>query len=300
MTLTDRDKKIVMLLAPLALVGAFWFLLLAPKREEATRLGAELDSVQVERDQAVAFADEAQRTKSDYAQDYATVVRLGKAIPSDVDMPSLLVQLDEAAKETGINFSNITAGPRTAAEIAPAPVPSDGTAPPASDAGGAPASTGPGTAVEGANETAADADADAAAPSAEGQPATPVPGAAPAPGASGLESVPLTFSFKGSFFDLADFFHEMKRFVRLAGDGVKVGGRLMTIDGFTFSSEEFPMINAEVQASAYLSPKAEGTSAGATSAGPAGTPAATAPVTPVPSDSVPPAAPPATDGTVAQ
>jgi hypothetical protein len=32
---------------------------------------------------------------------YAQVVRLGKALPSSVDMPSLLVQLDAAAAGTG-------------------------------------------------------------------------------------------------------------------------------------------------------------------------------------------------------
>ena len=60
----------------------------------------------------------------DYAKDYATVVRLGKAIPSTLDMPSLLVQLESAAKGTGIDFDSITVGERTTA-AAPAATSAD-------------------------------------------------------------------------------------------------------------------------------------------------------------------------------
>lgn len=84
--------------------------------------------------------------------------------------------------------------------------------------------------------------------------------------------MPLTFSFRGSFFDLADFFHRMKRFVRLASqDRLKVGGRLMTIDGFSLDSTSFPKIKADISSTVYLAPKSEGATAGATSNGPSTT-----------------------------
>lgn len=283
MTLTDRDKKLVLVLLPVALLMAYWFLVLAPKRDEAATLGTQLTQVETERDEAQALASEAQRSKGTYARDYATVVRLGKAIPSEVDMPSLIVQLDEAARDTDIRFVKVATGDREAAPPAPAP-PAEGEGeaePPAAEAGGEPASTDSGEAVEQANETAGTA---------------PTTGAATTSGAPGLESVPLSFSFQGSFFDLADFFHEMKRFVRIAGDGVRVNGRLMTIDGFTFSSETFPTITAEVEASVYLSPQDEGTAAGATPAGPATAPAAGAPAPAAPAPA--PAPPVATAGAI--
>jgi Tfp pilus assembly protein PilO len=297
MTISDRDKKIVMILVPIMLLAGYWFLVLTPKREQAAALEATLTQVESERDQAELLVSDAQRTKGNYASDYATVVRLGKAIPSEVDLPSLIVQLDEAASDTDIRFVKVATGERDAAAVAPAP-PAAGTAPPASEAGGAPATTAPGTAVETANEGAAEANADAG-----GAPAAP--GAAPASGvpsatAPALESVPLDFSFEGSFFELADFFHEMKRFVQLANSDVRVNGRLMTIDGLSFTSEAFPTITAEVQATAYLSPAAQGTSAGATPAGPSATPAAaTPPTAPAPAPGTE-AAVPATDAGAAQ
>ena len=273
MSLSDRDKKIVMILVPILVLAGYWFLVLTPKREEAARLDTTLTQVESERDQVEALVSDAQRTKGDYASDYATVVRLGKAIPSEVDMPSLIVQLDEAARETDIRFVKIATGQREATPVAPAP-PAAGTPPPASEAGGDPATTGSGTAAETAN-----ADAGAAPADASGAPAT---GAPPAAAAPGLETVPLEFSFEGSFFELADFFHEMKRFVALANSDVRVNGRLISIDGLSFTSTAFPTLTAEVQATAYLSPSEQGTSAGATPAGPSATPAAAAPATPAP------------------
>ena len=92
----------------------------------------------------------------------------------------------------------------------------------------------------------------------------------PPPGAAGLESVPLDFEFRGSFFDLADFFHRMKRFVRVANNRIVIRGRLMTINSFSFdSSEGFPQIKAQVSATVYLAPKAQGVDAGASPQGPA-------------------------------
>jgi hypothetical protein len=58
---------------------------------------------------------------------------------------------------------------------------------------------------------------------------------------------------------------------------VVVGGRLVTVEGVKWSSdgEIFPRIKAEIKATIYLSPKAQGVTAGATPQGPSatGTPA---------------------------
>jgi len=100
-----------------------------------------------------------------------------------------------------------------------------------------------------------------------------------------LETVPLELAFEGNFFNLADFFHDIKRFVRVANKNVVVSGRLVTIEGVKFASdpELFPRLTAEVEATVYLSPKAEGATAGATPQGPTTTPASTTTPTSAPS-----------------
>jgi hypothetical protein len=323
MTVSDRDKKILIFLVPLVLIAGYWFLLLSPKREEVTAAEAQLTQEQDRLEAARTIASAAGNAEDDFEPSYATIVRLGKAIPSSVDMPSLLVQLEAAAEGTGIRFDTIAAGARTPlaaaapAEGAPA---EGGEAPstPAAEAGGAPAQTAPGGAVESANNAEQTSDQRNAAAEQSGVDATtsttardgglPVGGgdasgtaapgaAAPAPG---LETVPLDLEFEGNFFKLADFFHELKRFVRVANQDVLVSGRLVSVDSVRWASDTtiFPRIRAEVTATIYLSPLAQGVTAGATPAGPAPTtpaaaPATTAPAAPAPAPA-PAAAPTAT------
>jgi hypothetical protein len=294
-SLTDRDRKILLALVPLALVAAYWFLLLAPKREESAKIREELSQAQSVRDTAQQKASQLAGAKRSFAADYATVIRLGKSIPTSVDMPSLLVQLDRAARGTGIKFTDVKAGERSAA-TAPASAPATpggGAASPAAP-GAAPAASGPGQAAQSAGNAVTNANA--ASGAAGGAAASGDPAAAGA-SAPGLESIPLTFEFDGSFFDLADFFHRMKRFVRVANDKIVIRGRLMTINSFTFDTTTgFPNIKAQVSATVYLAPKAQGVDAGATPQGPdaaagaAPQPASgtSAPATPTPTATVTP------------
>ena len=290
MSLTDRDRKILMFVAPLAVLVGYWFLLLAPQRDNAAEAGEALVKQEQARDQAQARATQLESAKSTFATDYAAMVRLGKAVPTTVDMPSLIVQLDSAARGTGIRFQKVAAGQREqAASAKPAPAGGSGGSGNAA-AGGPSAQSASGTSVEQANNTqksendkAAQKDGADATPSSSSKPGgVPVgggagtsgaaAGAAPGGCAPGLECVPLDFEFKGSFFDLADFFHKLKRFVHVTNERVAVDGRLLTIDSFKFSTEEdsFPKLSAEVTATVYLSPKKQGATAGASPAGPSG------------------------------
>jgi len=294
-SLTDRDRKILLALIPLVAILGYWFLLLAPKRQEASTVRDELSQAQSVRDTAQQKASQLAGAKRSFAADYATVIRLGKSIPTSVDMPSLLVQLDRAARGTGIKFTDIKAGDRSAAPApAAAATPGGGAGGPTAP-GAAPAASGPGQAAQSAGNAVNNANA---ASGAAGGATTPAAdGSASGPAAPGLESIPLDFEFDGSFFDLADFFHRMKRFVRVANDKIVIRGRLMTINSFTFDTTGgFPNIKAQVSATVYLAPKAQGVDAGATPQGPdaaagaAPQPASgtSAPATPTPTATVTP------------
>ena len=303
MSLTDRDRKIVILLAPVILLGAFWFMLLAPKREEAATAAQELAVQDQRRDDAQLRMASLTAARTDFAADYAQLVRLGKAVPTGVDMPTILVQLEDAARGTGIEFKRIAAEERVAAPVATPPPGSDSSNP--AGAGGAPAQSGPGTAGETAGDAVATAnESNAAAAEQSGvapsdtqtsQPASdgslPVGGGAVATSAEGatgaavpgLDTVGLELEFTGNFLDLSDFFHRIKRYVELDGDRLNVRGRLLTVDGVAFESQPdfFPRITATLTATAYLSPPAQGVTAGATPGGPALTPASSADAPPL-------------------
>jgi hypothetical protein len=306
-TLTARDRKIVIFLVPVIVLAAYWFLLLKPKREEASKLGDELAKQEERLDTAEAELSRVGSAKANFARDYEAVVYLGKAIPTSVDMPSLIVQLSAAAEGTDIDFDRISTGERT--EAAPAPPSSgsgggsgggssggSGTPAGAAAPGGAPAGTSFGQSAEKAGEAKQTSDQR----NAQGGANAPQPGGSSGggtrgagSGVPGLDTVPLEFTFVGNFFHLTDFFHDVKRFVRAANGRIGVQGRLMTIDGFTLKG--FPEVSAEMRATVYLSPLAQGVTGGAGPQGPATAPPGGAtPSGSSPAPSQPPAGQPPT------
>jgi hypothetical protein len=122
--MSTRDRKLLMILIPVAIFAAYWMLLLNPALSHRADLQKPLEKAQVERDTAVATAREMAEAKARYKHDYAELVELSKAIPQSVAVSDLMRELNTAARGMGIEFSNITmavAAP-TAAETASAAV----------------------------------------------------------------------------------------------------------------------------------------------------------------------------------
>jgi Tfp pilus assembly protein PilO len=95
----------------------------------------------------------------------------------------------------------------------------------------------------------------AAAVPSTGTTAAPVtPGATVGP--DGLSALPFTFEFSGRYFDLRDILQTIRRSVSVRSGDVKVSGRLLTIDGvsFTRSDPRSPLTKAIVNATAYIAP----------------------------------------------
>ena len=292
MTISDRDRRILLILIPVVVLIAYWFLLLSPKRDDLNTARDEQHQAESARDQVVAQAQQLEHARQTFAADYAAVVRLGKAIPDTVDSPSLLVQLDRASHGTHIDFNSATFGARASGAVTVTAPTSQGPAQPGGNAaaGGAPAQTGPGQAVENAGNAVnsgnqASTNVDQASgggttTTTAGTTATTAATSTGAPASSSLDTVALTFSFTGTYFDLADFFHRLKRFVYVANNQVFVRGRLISIDALSFAPGATATpgattgangsLTTTVGATVYLSPKGQATG-GATAAGPAGT-----------------------------
>jgi Tfp pilus assembly protein PilO len=104
------------LLAVVAAVGAlcaFYFLALAPKREEIATLDTQIAAKSAEVEQARATLATYEQARASYKRNYATLARLGKAVPADDDVRSLLVQLESAADRSGVDFAKIELGTGT-------------------------------------------------------------------------------------------------------------------------------------------------------------------------------------------
>jgi hypothetical protein len=90
-----------------AAAAAYWMLLLSPKRTEAAALATKVSVAQGQIASAQQLLTNYETAKVAYRENYAKVVRLGKAVPADDDTRSMLVQVDASAKRSGIDFDNI-------------------------------------------------------------------------------------------------------------------------------------------------------------------------------------------------
>src|SRR3954454_8171198 len=283
-----------MILLPIVVLIAYWFLILSPKRDDLKTARDEQHQAEDARDQAVAQAARLEKSRQTFPACYSAFVRLGKAIPETVDAPSLLVQLDRASHGTHIDFDSVTFGARAQATAPAVSATSTTQAAPQPNgnaaAGGAPAQTAPGSAAESAgnavnsgNQATDNVDQASGGGTTTTSTTTTTTPAPAATTSAPLDTVALTFNFNGSYFDLADFFHRLKRFVYVANNDIFVRGRLISIDTLTFApgaaatggSSASGRLTATVGATVYLAPQAQGTTAGATTSGPAGAPAAT-------------------------
>jgi hypothetical protein len=258
---TARDRTVLIVVGLLAILGGFWFLAISPKRKQAADVATQLTAAQGRLDVAQAGAATAEAARKRYSEDYATVARLGKAVPVDDDVPSLVYQLEQTARANHVDFRSIKMTGSASPAVAP-------TAPAPAAAGGK--STGSTTAGSGA---ATASTLTSALP----------PGATV--GTAGFPTMPFSFDFNGSFFNMQRFLKAIDGLTTVSGKRISVKGRLLTVDGVGLKAgpKGFPDVDATVVATAYLLPADEGltgttgtTASGTATASTSGAPGATA------------------------
>jgi hypothetical protein len=135
---TRRNSMLLIAVAAVAVIGAYWMLILAPKREEAAALDKSIAAKQATLVQSEAEVAGYEKARSAYKANYSLVARLGKAVPADDDVRSLMVQLNSAADRSGVDFRTINVGGGSAAPTTgpDAAAPSATTPPPGATAVG--------------------------------------------------------------------------------------------------------------------------------------------------------------------
>jgi Tfp pilus assembly protein PilO len=108
--MTRTNRILISVVAIGLAVCAYYFLLLAPKRDEITKLDTKVAAKQAEVAQARQTLVTYEAARKSYKANYALLARLGKAVPGDDDVRSLLVQLESAAEGSGVDFSMIELG----------------------------------------------------------------------------------------------------------------------------------------------------------------------------------------------
>jgi type IV pilus assembly protein PilO len=162
---------------------AAWFLVVHPQSGKVTNLKKQAQDVQ---EKINAYHQQVAAARSTPKIEVADVYRLAKAMPTKTDMPDLVLELSQLARDTGISFDSIS----------PQPV-----------------------------------------------------------GAVGSYSVmPISVTFEGNFYNLADFLYRLRSLVTVHGGRLDATGRLFSVDTLTFNESElkFPQIQATLVIDAFV------------------------------------------------
>ncbi|HXS48257.1 MAG TPA: hypothetical protein VN756_12445 [Solirubrobacterales bacterium] len=240
----SSNRTIVAAVALAVLAGVFWVMLLSPKRDEAKKLSAQAEQIKVSLAQHESEVAEAEEAREGFPGQYQRLVVLGKAVPGDDDVASLLVQLNRIAGAAGGTFRNLQL-----------------------------------TASGGAESAAAPAAGSAGEPASPAEVAASLLPLGASIGPAGLAVMPYEVTFDGDFFKIADFINGLDSLVKTSDEKVTVDGRLVTIDSFSLEADQengFPALQASFSLTTYLTPPDQGVTAGASPSAPvAATPAAT-------------------------
>jgi Tfp pilus assembly protein PilO len=253
--MSGNDRMILLFVSVVAAVAAFWFMALSPKQHEASDLGSQVTQLQdeVSKQQQAALAG--QQARKQFPRDYHRLVVMGKAVPVDDDTASLIVQINRIAEHSGISFMAIDLNGGSSTSTAAAPATS------------APSTSGSASSSDSSSTTAS---APPAAPATESSAASLPIGATV--GSAGLPTLPYSLTFRGTYFEIADFMAGIDALVKTGKGRIQSDGRLVTIDSFTlapFSSGAAGTLSATLSVTTYLTPADQGLTASATPSGPA-------------------------------
>jgi len=231
---TSRDRIVIMVVLAIAAVAAGWFLVISPKRSQASSLSTQITSEQSQLSSAQQQVAAGESARKAFAGQYAQLAKLGEAVPPDDDVASLIYQVQSAAQASHVTFRGLqlTGGGSSSST----PSSSSGSSS-SSSAGAATAPLPPGASV----------------------------------GAAGLPTEQFTITLSGNYFNLSRFFNKLEAFVASEDGTLTIRGRLMTINAINLvpGPNGFPQITATVSATTYIVPPTEGPFGGATPAGPA-------------------------------
>ena len=181
-------------LSPGALIGiivgavlvfglAGWFLLVRPQGAKLSALKTQATEVQAKID---AYHQQVAAVRAAPKIEVADVYRLAKAMPDTTDMPDLLLELSQLARDTGIRFDSISPQPSVVI--------------------------------------------------------------------GSYQVLPISVTFNGNFYNLADFLYRLRSLVRVSAGRLDATGRLFSVDTITFneSTLKFPQIQASLVIDAFV------------------------------------------------
>jgi hypothetical protein len=121
--MTTRDRLMLMGIVALAVLAGAWLTTVAPEREHASKLTAEVESARQQLATAESQAANARGSQAQYSTAYTSLVSLGQAVPATTETPALIYTLDRASHRRDVQFSSITSSSSSSSGSSSAPTP---------------------------------------------------------------------------------------------------------------------------------------------------------------------------------
>ena len=226
----DKLKQWVALtvLACLGIAAAGWFLLISPKKAEATDLRAQTASQESTNASLRTQLEVLKAQAKDLPKKQADLARVAAKIPDNPALPGMIRALTTAAASAGVELVSVTPGlPVAAVVVAPvlAPVPADPAAPPANPA------------------------------------AAPVPAPAPVAGATAptaagtLASIPMAINVVGGYSEVSQFMSNLEslpRALRVTNLTIAPGTSPVAGEGASTSTEDGRSLTTTITGSVFM------------------------------------------------
>ncbi|MHB9150906.1 MAG: type IV pilus inner membrane component PilO [Thermoleophilia bacterium] len=115
--MSRRNVYILGGLLLVVILAAHWFLLLSPLRERIADVDQQIATERTQLVQNQAQLAVLERTRLDAQRNEARLIELAKMMPERTELPSLLLQIQDLATESGIEFMTISPGQSIAAGL---------------------------------------------------------------------------------------------------------------------------------------------------------------------------------------
>ncbi len=268
-----NERMIFVGLAVVAVAVGFYLVLLGPKREKAGELKDQINQLNGSITSAQQEAAYGEQARQDFPKYYGRMVVLGKAVPSESDTASLLVQINSLSRQAHVALGGIslTAGGSSSATESAATTSTTPATPPSTSS--SPTQAAQAAAATESTSTTASPTATTSAPATESAASTLPIGSIVGP--AGLPTLPYSLKLQGSYFDIANFIGKIDSLVKPVDGGEQLSpdGRLLTLNGFSLQvagTGPSPQLKATFAVTAYSTGQG-GLTLGATPSGPAPT-----------------------------
>jgi Tfp pilus assembly protein PilO len=108
--MSRKVRMILMAFGLVAFAAVVWFFVLSPIRADITVTEAAIEDVQSRLSVAESTLGQAETTRAEGRRNQARLLELAKMIPASDELPSLLLQIQDLADQSGIDFISITPG----------------------------------------------------------------------------------------------------------------------------------------------------------------------------------------------